>query len=97
MLYALILVTWTAPATYVDGSALEAGALEGYRLLWSVRGEIQPEVAVPAGATSFDLGDHKGRVCVSLVAIAHGVESDPSAIACKAVKPARVETIEVQQ
>jgi hypothetical protein len=93
---ALVLVTWIAPTTYVDGAPLPASEIEGYRLSWSVQNVIQPDATIAGDAVSFDLGDLKGRVCVVLRTVVDGIESDPTEIVCRRVKPGVPETIEIR-
>ena len=95
ILAALVLFLWSAPTTYVDDSPLLPADIESYRLSWSVRGVIQPDITVPGDALTYDLGEHLGRVCVTLRTVVDSIESDPSTIACRKVKPRAPEIIEV--
>ena len=72
------LFTWTAPTAYTDGTPVQTGEIDGYRIycdqesiVLNVTGEVE-EYRAPSG--SFSIGSHS---CY-MTAIARGVESVPS-------------------
>lgn len=88
-------LTWTAPTQYVDGSAIPAGTITGYRIVWGAT----PEGVWPA-ANTLDVGPVLTRVltrpetygnrCYKLAALVGEVNGEWTAAACKNVQaPAR--------
>lgn len=81
-------VTWTAPTTREDGTALPSAEIAGYRLSWTVRGVAQPDQVVTGTSYALDTGSLAGRTCVVLRTVdTDGLESEPTPAACRNAKP----------
>jgi hypothetical protein len=84
-------LTWAQPTAREDGSALPLTEIQGYRLVWTLRGVAQPAKMIPVGtAYTLDTGTVSGKVCVTLYTVdTDGLESDPSVTVCRNARPNR--------
>lgn len=82
-------VTWVAPTQRVDGTALPANEIAGYRLEWTVKGAAQSPITVgPVTAYALDTGALTGKTCLTLRTVdTDGLESDPTGPVCRNAKP----------
>lgn len=94
----LINVTWTPPTAREDGTALPPAEIDGYRLVWTVSGSVQPDKIVPAGAQyTLDTGALRGLVCVKMATIdTDGLESVLSDQACRKSRPNRPTNLRIR-
>lgn len=76
-------VSWTAPTTNTDGSAIPAGSLT-YNLYQGLTGaEVKVQSALTAASTTVTTGLTAGtNQCFTVTAVEAGVESGPSAETC---------------
>jgi len=79
-------VSWTAPTTNVDGSAIPAGSLT-YTLYQGATGSEAPAISnLTATTATVTAGLTAGAtVCFKVVAIENGVQSAPSNEACSTI------------
>lgn len=78
-------LAWTAPTQYEDGTPLAAGTVLTYGVYQGVQGQPKSRVATAtATSATISTGLANGTTyCWAVTAIANGVESAPSAEACK--------------
>ena len=83
-------ISWVQPTEREDGTPLPVSEIAGYRLVWMLKGQAQPDVTVPPGTTYVLNPPFAGRVCATLQTIdTDGLESVPSNTACKNAKPGK--------
>ena len=82
-------VSWTAPTERVDGTALPATEIAGYRLSWTLNGTAQSDLTVPPGTSyTLDTGTQTGRVCLVMRTVdTDGLESVATGEVCRKARP----------
>jgi hypothetical protein len=90
--------SWTPPIVRADGTTpMPASEIAGYRLEWTLSGVEQPDVTVPPGSSYTLTTATFGRACITLRTVdTADLESEPSAMVCRNIRPGKPVTIRVQ-
>jgi hypothetical protein len=82
-------ITWVAPTTREDGSALLASEIASYRVVWTINGVAQPGFDIPGNVLTYNVVETtKGKYCFTLYTHdTAGLESAASNTSCRNASP----------